>query len=264
MHCRTAGAWLSALPSDDDLEMHHGLFQVALKRRLRMRIFAEDCFCASCGSTMDRFGDHALVCSCKGDRTVRHNKLRNEVHKEAMRAGMMPEKEKPGLLPRRPESDGISTAVDHERRRPADVWLPRGTPNGGQALDFACTSGLRADIMETTEMQAPAVFAEYETHKRNYKETDRVCQSQGFTFTPVIFEAQSGAWSPSARKIFSDMAQKIASTSSSYATPDSESLRFAQRLAITLQRENARAIVRRFAGPAPAEYGNVGWDTWID
>ena len=51
---------------------------------------------------MDRFGDHALVCCGGGDRTRRHNLLRNMVFHAAASANLHPELEKPGLLPQRP------------------------------------------------------------------------------------------------------------------------------------------------------------------
>ncbi len=257
----TAGAWLTARPTGDDVELDHCLSQTDLKRRLRMKIFEADCFCLSCGACMDSFGDHALVCSCKGDRTVRHNAVRNLVYAQALKAGLRPEREKAGLLPQRPEPDGLATSVDSSRRRPADVWLPRGPSNGGEAWDFACTSGLRADRLETVAMQAPAVFADYEDFKRNYKDTDQICSSQGFSFVPTIAEAHSGAWSPLARKQFDFITQRIASMSRTL--PEVESLKFAQRISITLHRENARAILRRMA-QAPEVVLSSGWEEWSD
>ncbi len=257
----TAGVWLTALPSDDSREMSHRLFQIALKRRLRMRIFAADGFCLSCGGCMDRFGDHASVCSCNGDRTVRHNCCRNLVCHEASLAGLGPEKEKAGLLPGRPESDGLPNMLDPQRRRPADVWLPSGSSNGSQALDFACTSGMRADMLNRVILQAPAVFAEYEQYKKSYKDTERLCRDRGFAFCPMIAEAHSGAWSPAARKMFDFMTQRAAEALS--VTPEVESLRFAQRLSIALQRENARAIARRMAETSETEECSE-WHAWIE
>ena len=259
----TAGAWLTTLPSDEARAVDHPLFQIALKRRLRMKLFAEDTFCLSCGACMDSFGDHALVCPCKGNRTIRHNCMRNEVHDEARLAGLRPEREKAGLLPQRPERDGLATSVDSRRRRPADVWLPRGPRNQGIALDFACTSGLGLGLLEQSASQAPAIFADYEHFKRSFKDTSQICQAQGFGFEPVVFEAHSGAWSPAARKLFDFITQKAASTSSSYTPPEVQSLRFAQRLSITLQRENARAIAQRTA-ELPEAARSSDWDLWED
>ena len=97
---------------------------------------------------MDAFGDHALVCCCKGDRTLRHNKIRDLMYTDARDANLGAEKEKQGLLPGRPLEDGLSIKTDVRGRRPADVFLPQGSRYSRgkpEALDFAVTSGLRAD-----------------------------------------------------------------------------------------------------------------------
>ena len=141
------------------------------------------------------------------------------------------------------------------------MWLPSGSSNGSQALDFACTSGMRADMLNRVILQAPAVFAEYEQYKKSYKDTERLCRDRGFAFCPMIAEAHSGAWSPAARKMFDFMTQRAAEALS--VTPEVESLRFAQRLSIALQRENARAIARRMAETSETEECSE-WHAWIE
>eukprot|EP00973_Karenia_brevis_P078144 10851651-Karenia_brevis.AAC.1 len=89
-----AGAWLTATPTDEARRMDPVLFQLAVKRRLRMRVQARDSFCPMCGQTMDAYGDHALSCSCNGDRTTRHNCLRDCLYYDAKQANMSPEREK--------------------------------------------------------------------------------------------------------------------------------------------------------------------------
>ena len=69
-----AGAWLTAPPSDDARKIGLGLLQLTVKRRLRIRVQDADTFCPMFGGTMDSYGDHALTCPCKGDRTVQHKK----------------------------------------------------------------------------------------------------------------------------------------------------------------------------------------------
>ena len=59
----------------------------------------EDSICPLCHAVQDRFMDHGLVCGCGGDRTKRHNCLRNETYHFAASAGLNPELEKPGRLP---------------------------------------------------------------------------------------------------------------------------------------------------------------------
>ena len=105
---------------------------------------------------MDCFGDHAAMCACKGDRTIRHNKLRNLIHDQTQKAGMRTVKEKPGLLPSRPLEDGVAgTGL----RRPADIWWGEGAGGNGVAYDLAVTSGMRRDWLHKGASRA-GVFLE--------------------------------------------------------------------------------------------------------
>ena len=192
---------------------------------------------------MDSFGDHALACQCNGDRTVRHNCLRNIGCEDARAAGLQPEREKQGLLPARPREDGIRASPGD--RRPADVWLPRGPRNRPTALDFAVTSGLRAALWRQVAESPNHVFEQYEQYKRSYKDTQRLCEEQGFAFLPMVMEAHSGAWSPDARKAWDFVARSMSAAWNEGQEPSS--LKLAQRLCCSLQRENARGVLRRLA-----------------
>ncbi len=44
---------------------------------LRVRLLSEQAACPCCGSLLDAYFDHALVCSCSGDRTLRHIAILN-------------------------------------------------------------------------------------------------------------------------------------------------------------------------------------------
>ena len=256
--------------------MDQVLFQITLKRRLRLRVQATDTFCPMCGSTMDSFGDHALTCSCKGDRTVRHNRLRDIVHEEAARGGLSPEKEKQeGLLPARPLEDGLrvqdgsgtgvtllDNGTDPSRRRPADVFLPRGMRGARTALDFACTSGLRADRLRQAADNPESIVLAYEQAKRDFtppgerESTQALCSQQDLSFVPMIVEAHGGGWSKTARQVLDLIAKHVEAATG--LESEVASLEIAQRLSITLQRENARAVLRRIseveAGSAESEW----------
>ena len=84
--------------------------------RTRLRVSdGEDRWCPLCDVVMDSQGVHSRCCSAGGDRTLRHNALRNAVFRLAKEAGANPELEKPSLLlPERP-GDLVS------QRRPADI-----------------------------------------------------------------------------------------------------------------------------------------------
>ena len=129
-----AGLWLQATPSTEaQLSNEPALYRTMLQRWLRMPLSEQDYECPCCDGVLDRFGDHALVCCGCGDRTRRHNLLRNMVYYAASSANLHPELEKPGLLPQRPSfgslyENGSSIGDDDSNpshSRPADVYIPR-------------------------------------------------------------------------------------------------------------------------------------------
>ena len=98
-----AGTWLHAIPSEAlGTKVAPQLFVPMLQRRLRIQIFEKPFFCPLCDGAMDVWADHALTCACGGDRTKRHNLVRNVAVRLANTAGWWPEPEKLGLL--RPRS----------------------------------------------------------------------------------------------------------------------------------------------------------------
>ena len=253
-----AAVWLTAPPADDGRELDTPLFRVALKRRLRVPVYAADDFCPCCGQVRDKWGDHALTCSCNGERTIRHNALRDICFHEASECGQQPEREKAGLLPTRPEADGAPCRPLVNGRRPADVWLPRGASGGAEALDFAVTSGMRSDLFRASAEAPHLAFEQYDRFKRRYGQTEQLCTTAGFRFVPVVFEAHAGGWSPMARGLFDWLAREAAARHNEDA--GSVSLRIAQRISVALHRENARAILFRDAEPEPQASPAGGWD----
>jgi len=112
-----------------------------------------------------------------------------------------------------------------------------------QALDFAVTSGLRSDRYRQAIENPTSVFSEYESYKKSYKQTEQMCREQGLRFTPMIIEAHGGGWSPSFRAVVDWIARGNAATH--HKDQSAVSLRIAQRISCSLQRENARAVLRR-------------------
>ena len=194
-------------------------------------------------------GDHSLTCAVGGDRTKRHNMIRNVGVRLATSAGWRPEPEKSDLL-RADSTAGvnISTRGDEARpeaRRPADIFVPRWDLGGSAALDFAVTSGLRTDVLEQTANQGGlSCLTAYEEFKRSYQNTDQMCANNGITFVPMVFEAHSGGWGPAATKVWLRLSRAISLISGESTAV--EVLRAKQIMGLTLQRETVRAILRRF------------------
>ena len=100
------------------------------------------------------------------------------------------------------------------------------------------------------------MFPAYEHLKRSYKNTDQECAQAGFKFTPMILEAHGGGWSPLARGILDKLAK--AQSAAWFVGQEPSSLIIAQRISCTLQRENARAVLRRMSPPA-THHAAAGW-----
>ena len=226
-----------------------------LQRWLRIPLASQDVQCPCCDGVLDRFGDHALVCSCGGDRTRRHNLLRNLVYFAASAANYHPELERPGLLPHRPllgsaydnGSELSSHHSDPGLRRPADVYIPRWRSGPPAAWDFAVTSGLRLEAVSDSARDSGAVLKQYEDFKCSHLETRAQCQGQGITFIPMVIEAVGGGWGEAAKGVWSELAKTSALAFGELQTKDAAALLLRQRLSMTLHRENARSCLRRFA-----------------
>jgi len=195
---------------------------------------------------MDAFGDHANTCPCGGDRVKKHNGLRNRSFFALSSAGFCPELEKPGLLPPRPENELELSGAAPSQRRPADVYVGRFRDGFPAALDFAATSGMRTDVLELSARDSGAATQLYEDKKRTYLNTASSCSQEGFAFIPMVVESRGGGWGKEARTVFSKITQHSAAAS----YDDSSTLfnQLAQRLSCFLQRENARAVLRRLEG----------------
>ena len=89
-----ADSWLHAYPNKDaGTWIDPELYRIALARRMRVPLLDETATCSACGACLDVFMDHALVCSCGGDRTLRHNAIRDAFFEEAQAAGVHCERE---------------------------------------------------------------------------------------------------------------------------------------------------------------------------
>ena len=113
-----ARAFLAAVPRLL-ARMEGAVFLTELRHRLLVPDTAQDMWCPKCDGVMDRFSLHAGTCAAGGERTLRHNAVRNVLCTWADRAGLQPERERGGLLlPQRADELGLA------RRRPADIYLP--------------------------------------------------------------------------------------------------------------------------------------------
>ena len=216
-----------------------------VRLRLRLALGTQDIPCPLCDGVADTYGDHARVCPCGGDRTKRHHRLRAILAARTQAAGLHTEVEKPGLLPPRPEDGGVPEdgSQSGPGRRPADVWVGAWHLLGPAAFDLAVTSGLRQGLVARSAADGQLAAAEYETRKCAYQQTLATCTAEGLQFIPLVVEACGGGWAPTAMKTWKELATAHAARSTE--TAGVECGRLLQALGLTLQKENARAVLRR-------------------
>ena len=142
--------------------MEGAAFVMELQRWLGMPDALADTWCPKCDGIMDRFSLHAGTCAAGGERTQRHNALRNLLASWADRAGLQPEVEKASLLlPQRPDKARLS------QRRPADIFLP-SLSGGPAALDLLVTATQRQESLAQAGQQALAAASHYAAVKNTY------------------------------------------------------------------------------------------------
>ena len=237
-----AGAWLRAPPAENlGLHVAPALFRLMVCLRLRLPVASEDVACPLCDGIADCMGDHARACPCGGDRTKRHHRLRSVLAARAQAGGLNPVVEKAGLLPPRLDSggapeDGVQVGGG---RRPADVWVGNWGAHGPAAFDLAVTSGLRQGAVAASAATGARAA---EARKRAHLQTAATCADEGLQFIPLVAEAASGGWAPVAMQTWRQLAHCVAARSGEQPKVELEKL-------LSLQRENARAVLRRAGGP---------------
>ena len=232
--------FLTAVPNQHlGTAMDPAEFTTSLRTRLGSTVAREDGWCPLCDSVLDTKGYHANVCCAGGDRTTRHNKVRNAVFKLAKAAALGPELEKPNLLlPSNPDD------AETNRRRPADVFLPAWLNGSPAALDFAVTAPQRQVTVEQAAKEALASAKQYSQTKREYLNTAQLCADAGVEFVPMVCES-TGAWAPEALHVLGQLAQAAALQSG--RDKNSVFAETLQVLSVTVRRCQARALLRRLA-----------------
>lgn len=248
-----AGAWLHVPPADAlGTRIDRHLYRTMLQLRLRLPVLGQESFCPMCDSRLDRWGDHARACMCGGDRVHRHNVLRDALAARLGAAGFSPEVEKPGLLAA--TFDDFGARPDAERR-PADVYVPHWSLHGPAAFDVAVTAALvRATVRDAAEDGGRPV-QQYENRKRLFNHTEAQCRGTGLVFIPVVAEACGGGWGAAAMAVFRTVAARRAASGVAGGDVDREQAHIVGALSLLLQRECARAVLRRLPGSSGKEPG---------
>lgn len=102
---------------------------------------------------------------------------------------------------------------------------------------------MRGSVLAASAADGASAAINYESRKCSHHLTEQLCAGQGLQFVPLVVEACGGGWGPAAmntwRKLGALHAAHIGLSNSAGVQ------QFLQALAIAVQRENARAVLRR-------------------
>jgi hypothetical protein len=137
------GDFLNVVPSGKlGLKLDSVEFQLACQYRLGLPVFHGNGNCSMCGRDSDQFGDHAIsACGHYGDRSSRHDDLRDAIFEAAQAGSLAPVKEERHLL-----DDGS---------HPGDITIRNWHRSQGRhtAFDVTVTSPLQQNCIEKTEAE---------------------------------------------------------------------------------------------------------------
>lgn len=208
------------------------LFRIMGRYSIGRAILSNPHNCPSCGETsLDPYGDHALICMPMGDVVHRHNDIYRVLITEA----------RLGMISLSVEDTILKTAKSTYR---ADFLIPTGIPRISDrptAFDVVVTCPLNQTLVKRAAANdlASADAAE----KRKYKEQKEDLEKLGYGFVPVPFETTGGHTALVATLVHYLAQQKAIMT----GIPFAENVtRLWELLSVTLQRANAFAIKRRY------------------
>ena len=107
-------------------------------------------------------------------------------------------------------------------------------------------------------MGGEAIADDYAATKCAYLDTLGKCEAAGFSFLPIVFEAHGGGGGAQTRKTLGFIGHQLAAAGD--WCPEGPPLRLAQRVSCSLQRETARAILRRMAPPVDLNSGKLPYE----
>jgi hypothetical protein len=218
-----SGKWLLVVPNEHfGTELSSIEFLTAAKFRLGAPLFPEVALCLACDAPMDTRGVHATQCMHGGNRTSRHNAVRDIVYTFASS----------GRIPVAKETKWL---VKDSNRKPADVYLPSFNCGKDVAIDFAVISPFTDEAMKFDDYLPK--YAE-----KKVKKYANDVKLANYDFQPMIADTM-GRWDDDAIKVLTKI-------SSAYAKNNCQDFsqvknQIFQKLSISIQSSNAKAILQR-------------------
>ena len=206
-----------------------------------MPIFGGPGACLACRRDNDAFGDHAISCGMQGERTSRHNALRDDLHRTAITANLSSRREARHLLP-------------GNDARPADVFIRRWVRRQDTAFDVTVINPLQQALVNRAAAE-PGHALEVARRRKN-DQSYEACRQEQIVFIPLPVET-FGAWHAEAVVELRRIARALARETGKDEKTTTHHL--FQRLSVSLARGNASLFLSRKPDILPMDL--VGFDS---
>ena len=235
-----SGAWLNVIPSPSlGLHLKSAEFTVCVKYRLGVQIFPYEGVCVACPAMSETFGDHAVSCGWGGERTYRHNTIRDCLYTTCAQACLGPTREDRALIP-------------GSEARPADIYLPAWSGGLDAALDITVINPLQQTLLNrSAAIPGHALQVAFDRKMAKHGEA---CRTAGIDFIPLPLDT-FGGWGDSTVREVKRMGSSLARHS---GAEQSESIRhLIQRVSVALMKVNANLILNRSPNNNPADVDGI-------
>ena len=235
-----SGAWLNVLPSPSlGLQLKSAEFTVCVKYRLGLQIFPYEGVCVACPAPSDTRGDHAVSCGCGGERTYRHNSIRDCLYTTCAQACLGPTREDRALIP-------------GTEARPADIYIPAWSGGLDTAFDITVINPLQQNLLNRSAAN-PGHALQF-AHDRKMTKHGEACRTANIAFVPLPLDT-FGAWGDSTVREVKRMGTALARHT---GNEDSETIRhLIQRVSVTLMKVNANLILNRSPNNNPTNIDGI-------
>ena len=193
-----------------------------------------------------------------GDKTVTHNKIRDDLYLQARKARTAPQHEAVGI------ARLLGLEVGREtQERPADVLLCRaqdirtgGSAGAGKvALDVGIVCPQATCHLADASQESLGAAEKYVRAKCSRGDMERRCREVGVTFQPMIFESFGGV-SAEAERVIKCLNKAVAVNTD--ISEEVVATQFWHRVGVDLVRANCRAFHRRLVSHGGDVLGAVG------
>jgi hypothetical protein len=226
-----AGGWLTTLPlSCLAHRIESRSFRMLVRYRLGIPLASGESNCPSCpNAVLDVFGIHAASCGGTMGRTMRHNRIRDELCAIARQAGESAQTETQYLIP---TDAGL---------KPADVFIEAWNYNKPICLDVSVVNPLANSIVTNASITQGSAAKKGEEAK--YVKYQKLCADVGLDFCPVVMETYGG-FGDRALPILKKLGKKLADRSD--LEEDVATNRVGNNLSFVCQKALSATFMRRY------------------